>query len=131
MSRKLIDGPVAYIVWVALLLAACAGDPDPSFAIGHSFPEGAAFTTVEWYPESENLRVWFAPNSAEAGRSPGEPYLYCDVPRAVFEELVAAPSPGRYFHEHIAERYDTARFVADAMARETAPGAVGYWTCER
>ena len=114
----------------ALLLAACVGDPDPSFAIGHAFPEGAAFTTVEWYPESGDLRVWFATSSDEAERSVGNPYLYCDVPRETFEGLVAARSPGRYFHEHIAERYDTARFVADAMATETRPGAVGYWTCE-
>jgi hypothetical protein len=32
-------------------------------------------------------------------------YIYSDVPRAVYEGLKTAPSPGRYFNECIKRRY--------------------------
>lgn len=35
-------------------------------------------------------------------------YTYLGVPRAIFRGLLAAPSCGRYFHEHILDRF---RFV--------------------
>ena len=116
-----------------LLLAACSGDDSaPSPAIGYSFPHSAALSTVEWHPESGNLWVWFAPGSHEDDRSSGKPYLYCGVPRAVYDGLVGARSPGRYFHEHIAERYDTAQFVADTTVEaEAGLEPVSHWTCER
>jgi hypothetical protein len=35
----------------------------------------------------------------------GHLYRYFGVPKEVFDELLAAPSKGRYFHEHILDRY--------------------------
>lgn len=35
----------------------------------------------------------------------GSRYVYFDVPRAVYEDLRAAPSAGRYFDAHIRDRY--------------------------
>ncbi|WP_223177022.1 KTSC domain-containing protein [Sphingosinithalassobacter sp. CS137] len=32
-------------------------------------------------------------------------YWYAGVPRDVFEALLAAPSHGRFFHDHIRDRY--------------------------
>lgn len=56
----------------ALLLGACSGDnPDPSPAIGHSFPDSAALSTVEWHPESGNLWVWFGARLGRGRPVPG------------------------------------------------------------
>lgn len=35
----------------------------------------------------------------------GGRYLYLDVPKAMYEELLAAPSKGSYFDTHIKDRY--------------------------
>ena len=49
------------------------------------------------YDEDERvLSIWFR----ETGR-----YLYSEVPRAIYEGLKRAPSPGRYFNECIKRRF--------------------------
>lgn len=35
----------------------------------------------------------------------GNTYDFCGVPQRVFDELRAAPSKGRYYSEHIRDRY--------------------------
>lgn len=35
----------------------------------------------------------------------GHTYDFCDVPRSVFEGLLEAASKGRYYNEHIKDRY--------------------------
>jgi len=37
--------------------------------------------------------------------SDGDVYQYLDVPETVFQELVSAPSPGRYLNEQIKNNY--------------------------
>ena len=39
----------------------------------------------------------------------GEVYRYFAVPRSVHEGLLAAPSKGRFFQQHIRDRYPTQR----------------------
>ncbi|MDD9809116.1 MAG: KTSC domain-containing protein [Thaumarchaeota archaeon] len=39
----------------------------------------------------------------------GEVYEYYGVPRRSYDMLLAAPSKGRYFHEHIKGKYNFAR----------------------
>lgn len=36
-------------------------------------------------------------------------YQFQDVPRSVYEGLLAAPSKGKYFHKHIKDRYQSIR----------------------
>jgi KTSC domain len=35
----------------------------------------------------------------------GDVYDYCDVPRELFDALIKADSPGRFFSDHIDGRY--------------------------
>jgi hypothetical protein len=44
----------------------------------------------------QRLSVWF---------ESGERYDYADVPRATYDAFVAADSKGRFFAEHIRDRY--------------------------
>lgn len=39
----------------------------------------------------------------------GRRYLYPGVPRAMYEELLVAPSKGSYFDDHIKDRYPFSR----------------------
>ena len=39
----------------------------------------------------------------------GSTYDYFNVPRFVFDELLNAPSKGRYLHQHIKERFHCQR----------------------
>lgn len=41
-------------------------------------------------------------------------YAYLDVPRAVYEALLAAPSKGRFFNENIRDRYLFIELAPDA-----------------
>lgn len=36
-------------------------------------------------------------------------YQYHGVPHGVYEALMRAPSKGRYFHDHIKDRYHTVK----------------------
>ena len=48
-------------------------------------------------------------NVLELGFRAGGVYRYFGVPLRVFDELMAAPSLGRYFQAHIRDRYPTER----------------------
>ncbi|SKB76254.1 KTSC domain-containing protein [Sphingopyxis flava] len=47
-------------------------------------------------------------------------YFYFGVPRALFDALCAAPSPGTYFNAHIKDRF---RFERDPRRRRFGPKA--------
>lgn len=51
-------------------------------------------------PVTATLRIRFAD---------GDWYSYRAVPAEVFAALLAADSHGRYFHDHIRDRYDYSR----------------------
>ena len=51
---------------------------------------------VAYDEEGEALSIWFR----ETGR-----YIYSDVPRAIYEGLRRAASPGRYFNEAVKGRF--------------------------
>lgn len=53
---------------------------------------------VEYFQETKVLRITF-----KRGRS----YKYKDVPRKIFDELIAAESVGTYFAKHIRNEYET------------------------
>ena len=36
----------------------------------------------------------------------GKVYQYMDVPEDLYQSLMAAPSKGQYFHDHIMNQYD-------------------------
>ena len=55
-----------------------------------------AIADVAYDAASHRLTIRFA----HGGR-----YTYLDVPPAVARGLLAAPSHGRYFHDHIRDRY--------------------------
>ncbi len=38
-------------------------------------------------------------------KTPSTPYLFCGVPRHVFEGLLHASSKGRYYQQNIKDRY--------------------------
>ena len=42
----------------------------------------------------------------------GRAYVYFGVPRSVYEALLAAPSVGAHFNEHIRDRYRYRRSIA-------------------
>lgn len=51
------------------------------------------------YDESEKLlTLTFASGGA---------YVYKDVPKEVFDSLLAAESAGKYFHAHVKNKYET------------------------
>jgi hypothetical protein len=56
--------------------------------------------SVGYDPVTRTLEIEFAS---------GGVYQYSDVPPEVFEELLVADSPGRYFHARIRARYPTRR----------------------
>jgi hypothetical protein len=51
-----------------------------------------------YQPEDELLEVEFRT---------GAVYRYCDVPVSIYEELLQADSKGRYFNQHIRNRFPT------------------------
>jgi hypothetical protein len=56
--------------------------------------------------ESSCLRsVGHQGTTLELEFSSGSAYRYFEVPADVHRSLLAAPSLGRYFHEHIRDRY--------------------------
>lgn len=62
--------------------------------------ESSAMSFVDYNKRSRRLTITF---------TSGSRYVYFDVPASVFEGLLAAPSAGRYFDEHIRDRYKFAR----------------------
>lgn len=55
-----------------------------------------AIEEVAYDPAQRHLTIRFV----HGGR-----YTYLDVPPHVARDLIAAPSHGRYFHDHIRDRY--------------------------
>lgn len=60
--------------------------------------DSTAVLRAEYDAESRVLYLWF-PDSTGA-------YGYRDVPEDVFDALCDAPSKGRFFSDHIRDRYD-------------------------
>jgi KTSC domain len=58
--------------------------------------ESEAIDEIAYEPRQSVLLVRFAH---------GGWYTYFGVPAAVYEEFIAAESHGRYFHEHVRDRY--------------------------
>lgn len=64
-------------------------------------PEIANSSTVVRVEHDEAagvLSVWF--------RSRVEPYRFAEVPRDLYDEFLAAVSPGSFFHQRIKGRFD-------------------------
>ncbi len=64
--------------------------------VGMPYVESEAISIIEYDELSRGLVVTF---------TSGETYRYKDVPRQVYQAFIAAVSHGRYFHEHIRDRY--------------------------
>ncbi|WEX77240.1 KTSC domain-containing protein [Sinorhizobium numidicum] len=60
--------------------------------------ESSVIRRVKYDIPHRTLSIWFV------GRRGA--YRYYDVPKRVYEELTEADSPGRYFNEHIRDRYE-------------------------
>lgn len=52
------------------------------------------------------LSVWFRPTSPNRG---GRLYIYEDVPEALYDALMQAPSKGAFFNEHIRDAFHFTR----------------------
>lgn len=62
--------------------------------------------------KSSNLvAVSFANNTLHIRFHSGRLYVFFNVPQAVFEGLMSAPSKGKYFHSHIRDRYSYQRIL--------------------
>jgi len=57
----------------------------------------SAITDVAYDPARRHLTIRFR----HGGR-----YTYLDVPPRIARGMLAAPSHGRYFHDHIRDRFD-------------------------
>jgi hypothetical protein len=62
--------------------------------------DSAAILAVEHDAEAERMAIRFVS---------GETYVYDEVPRAVYEAFLAAPSKGTFFQAEIRGRYPFAR----------------------
>jgi len=56
----------------------------------------SAVKRAEYNHATRELTIWFPE---------GKPYSYCNVPEHVWEGLCNAQSKGRYFNDHIDEKY--------------------------
>lgn len=56
----------------------------------------SAIKRAEYDEQTGRLTIWFPQ---------GHSYDYCGVPRHVWDGLLSASSKGRYFNNHIADRY--------------------------
>ena len=63
-------------------------------------PESSSIAVVAYEPECSTLIIKF---------KNGGSYGYFGVPRDVFDAMIAAPSKGRYFAEHIKGMFHHAR----------------------
>jgi len=57
--------------------------------------ESSNIASIGW----ENMELYITFNF-------GATYVYYDVPEEVFEEMLDAPSKGKYFHANIKGKYD-------------------------
>ncbi|WP_332701046.1 KTSC domain-containing protein [Devosia sp.] len=60
--------------------------------------DSTAILRAEYEPETATLQLWF--------RESGGPYDYRNVPADIFDGLCDASSKGRYYNEHIRDRYE-------------------------
>lgn len=56
----------------------------------------SAIKRAEYDPQTRRLTIWFPE---------GKPNYYCNVPQHVWDGLINARSKGRYFNDHIDEKY--------------------------
>lgn len=61
--------------------------------------DSSAIASVGYNPEREELEVEFRSGSV---------YRYFDVPQEIYEDLLQAPSKGRFFASFIRGQYDSA-----------------------
>lgn len=59
--------------------------------------ESSDLTSMEYDGDSETLQVWLRG---------GGSYLYVEVPKWAYDELLEAPSQAKYFHQHIKGMYE-------------------------
>jgi hypothetical protein len=59
--------------------------------------ESSAMRAIGYDEPTRRLRIIFAQGNA---------HDYCDVPRAIFENLMSAPSKGAYFNRAIKDKYE-------------------------
>lgn len=58
--------------------------------------KSSAIEQVAYSDSARTLSVWF---------NGGRLYVYADVPRAIYDELCAAPSAGRFVNQRIKGRF--------------------------
>jgi hypothetical protein len=56
----------------------------------------SAINSIGYDPSTMRMRIQFAE---------GHAYDFCGVPAHVFQRLLAASSKGRYYNDHIRDRY--------------------------
>ena len=57
----------------------------------------AVIAHIHYKSDSQELSIWFGPERRR--------YTYFDVPEAVYQALLDAPSRGRFFNQAIRDRY--------------------------
>ena len=57
----------------------------------------SAIHSIGYDPDTQRMRIRFVS---------GDTYDFCRVPEHVFDAFLRAPSKGRYYHDHIKDRYD-------------------------
>lgn len=71
----------------------------------------SAFRHIFYRPELEELSVWF--------RETGRRYKYFGVPQFIYEELLDAPSRGRYYNDSIRGQFEC-RLIEEPGKRRRA-----------
>ena len=70
-----------------------------------------AIERADYHAPSRTMQIVF-----RSGRA----YHYAAVPAHVFRELVAHPSPGRFFRNHVRDRYRERKVLWDAAMADCA-----------
>lgn len=65
------------------------------------YVDSSAIRRVEYSAGTRVLSIWFVES--------GGPYDFYGVPQYIYDGLLAAPSKGGYFNDHIRDRYNATR----------------------
>lgn len=76
---------------------------DVHFNIREKSPEPAP--APMFFPSSAISMIDYKGGTLILTFARGGTYYYCNVPRSVYEQMLAAPSKGKFFHEHIKDVY--------------------------
>lgn len=100
-ASHLFAGDLASDLFAADLAADSAAEPRPVSV------DSSNLEWVQYWPREEILQIVFNPVDKKTKRRSGKirTYRYRGVPARVYEDLLAAPSKGQYFHQAIKGRY--------------------------